>query len=146
MVSEHSWLTLHIYIHTYIHTHTCSNHVSPVRVLLRDLCGRRSYNNAHTREKPGNEVSCKEQCRCTCTMCTHLYIQEKKHFIKWKKGDIGIREKAHKQDTSQTQQPHSTIITSAPTSPFQHKSRSTTTSHIQSMLLSQPLHSHPKQK
>ena len=75
--------------------------------------------------------------------------REKKHFIKWKKGDIGIREKAHKQDTSQTQQPHFTIVTSAPTSPFQHKSHSTTTSHIQnkiSMLLSQPLHSHPKQK
>ena len=66
-----------------------------------------------------------------------------------KKGDIGIREKAHKQDTSQTQQPHFTIVTSAPTSPFQHKSHSTTTSHIQNkifMLLSQPLHSHPKQK
>ena len=44
-----------------------------------------------------------------------------------------------KQDTSQTQQPHSTIITSAPTSPFQHKSRSTTTSHIQSMLHSTPI-------
>ena len=42
----------------------------------------------------------------------------------------GIREKAHKQDTSQTQQPHFTIVTSAPTSPFQHKSHSTTTSHI----------------
>ena len=76
----------------------------------------------------------------------YIYTREKKHFIKWKKGDIGISEKAHKQDTSQTQQPHSTNITSAPTSPFQHKSRSTTTSHIQSMLLSQPLHSHPKQK
>ena len=72
--------------------------------------------------------------------------REKKHF---KKGDIGIREKAHKQDTSQTQQPHFTIVTSAPTPPFQHKSHSTTTSHIQNkifMLLSQPLHSHPKQK
>ena len=65
-------ITIHVYIYIYIHTHTCSNHVprlSPIRVLLRDLCGRRSYNNAHTREKPGNEVSCKEQCRCTCTMC-----------------------------------------------------------------------------
>ena len=65
------------------------------------------------------------------------------------KGNIGIREKAHKQDTLQTQQPHSTIVTSAPTSPFQHKSHSTTTSHIQNKIcvfLSLPLHSHPKQK
>ena len=71
---------------------------------------------------------------------------EKKHFIK---GDIGIREKAHKQDTSQTQQPHSTIVTSAPTSPFQlqRKSHSTPTSQIQNMHASlQPLHSYPEQK
>ena len=49
----------------------------------------------------------------------HIITREKTFR---KKGDIGIREKAHKQDTSQTQQPHSTIVTSAPTSPFQHKS------------------------
>ena len=81
-------------------------------------------------------------CACADLQHVHVYMLHKREKTKW---DIGIREKAHKQDTSQTQQPHSTIITSAPTSPFQHKSRSTTTSHIQSMLLSQPLHSHPKQ-
>ena len=75
--------------------------------------------------------------------------KETREKIKWKKGDIGIREKAHKQDTSQTQQPHSTIVTSAPTSPFQlqRKSHSTTTSQIQNMHASlQPLHSYPEQK
>ena len=55
-----------------------------------------------------------------------LYKREKT-FHKMEKGDIGIHEKAHKQDTSQTQQPHFTIVTSAPTSPFN-------TNHIQ------PLH------
>ena len=57
------------------------------------------------------------------TTHTHYnYIPRKQAFHKMEKRDIGIREKAHKQDTSQTQQPHSTIVTSAPTSPFQHKS------------------------
>ena len=98
-------------IHTYIHTHTS----------LIQTINMSTTTHTTTLQKKGRK-------------------QERKTFHEMEKGDIGIHEKSTEtRPISQTQQPHSTIVTSAPTSPFQHKSHSTTTFHIQNkicMLLS----------
>ena len=65
-------------------------------------------------------------CIITCMLDLSMYKREKP-FHKLEKGDIGIREKAHKQDTSQTQH----LI---PPSSLQHPPHLFNTSHAQ------PLH------
>ena len=131
---------MHIYrltIHDYIKL-SCASHLTPLYISIHyahahnnthnsPLNHHQQYTYIHTYIHTYTHTSLIQTINTSTTTHTHYnYIpkkgrkQERKNISE--KGDIGIREKAHKQDTSQTQQPHSTIVTSAPTSPFQHKS------------------------